>query len=80
MSTTVGDNIPECFPPWPKDWCKAPGSQPPPPWAPNDQRGDQTAGAAFASSVPVWLFYGALALLVFWLGVRALEAYAAIRD
>lgn len=80
MSTTVGDNIPgpSCFPPWPKDWCKAPGSTPPPPWAPNDQRGDQTAGAAF-NGMP-WLFYGVLALLVFWLAVRAFEAYAAIKD
>lgn len=81
MSYTVGDNNAgevACFPPWPKDWCKAKGGQAPPPWGENDQRGDQTVGGALPSGAS-WIFYGGVALLVIWLGVRAFEAYAALK-
>ena len=81
MSTTIGDitsGEPSCFPPWPLDWCKSKSGQAPPPWGENDHRGDQSAGAALPPGA-AWIVYGALALLVFWLSVRALEAYAAVR-
>jgi hypothetical protein len=79
MSMTVGDtfNEPSCFPPWPKDWCKAPGSTPPPPWGENEQRGDQRVPQP--PPLVNWIFYGGLALLVFWLLVRTLEAIAELR-
>lgn len=81
---TIGSYINEqnevaCFPPWPRDWCKAKGATPPPPWGENENRGDQSAGAALPSGAQ-WLMVGAVALLVFWLSVRALEAYATLRD
>lgn len=81
MSYTVGDNNTgdvACFPPWPTDWCKSKGGQAPPPWGENDQRGDQTVGGALPSGAS-WIFYGGVALLVIWLGVRVLEAYAALK-
>lgn len=69
---------PSCFPPWPKDWCKSKGGTAPPPWGENETRGDQSAGAALPSGA-AWIVYGGLALLVFWLAIRALEAYAAVK-
>jgi hypothetical protein len=84
MSTTVGDNVPEvsCFPPWlpglGTDWCKSQGGTPPPPWGENDNRGDQSATPSIPPAA-LFVLYGGLALFIFWLSVRALEAYASLK-
>jgi hypothetical protein len=93
MSYTVGDNIRDredwlpCIPPWPtKDWCHSRGGSAPPPWRENPDRGDQSVPNYVGEAVGDKLdfiklsFYGVVALLVFWLAVRALEAYAEIKD
>lgn len=81
MSTTVGDNVPghgTVLCPFPRSWY--------PPDSPCSQSDDPVTGAPQDPWVQgpglsgvQWLFYGAVALFVLWLGVRALEAVAELK-